>query len=72
MWYLSVDGIRLFSAGMDGWAEAAAEAMACSRFVLDDEDEQAADELVSCYNCRYRRWMTSSIACAGVPAYRSS
>lgn len=42
---------------------AAALAIKCTAFHPDDEDEQVADEPLSCYNCRYRRWTVTSFTC---------
>jgi hypothetical protein len=49
--------------GRDDWAGAARIAAACRSFSPDEEDEQVADEACSCYNCRYRRWTTTSFSC---------
>ncbi len=52
-----------FKGGKAAWADAAEIALDCIFFTADDEDEQVADELVSCYNCRYRRWTAESFTC---------
>jgi hypothetical protein len=52
-----------FTGGLNNWAPAAEAASKCPAFVPDDEDEQIADDPVSCYNCRYRRWTFNSIVC---------
>ncbi|KAF1085299.1 hypothetical protein SPSYN_01435 [Sporotomaculum syntrophicum] len=52
-----------FILGTEDWVQAARIAKKCSGFVCDDEDEMVADETVSCYNCRYRRWAAHSISC---------
>jgi len=49
--------------GLEDWREAARLAEACSGFTPDVEEEQVADEVVSCYNCRYRRWNADSVSC---------
>jgi len=49
--------------GRDDWAGAARIAAACETFHPDEEDEQVADEPLSCYNCRYRRWTVTSFNC---------
>jgi len=49
--------------GRDEWSGAAHIAAACGSFFPDEEDEQVADELRSCYNCRYRRWTATSFSC---------
>jgi hypothetical protein len=63
----------MFSAGLNGSAEfkggkedragAAGVAGNCRHFQTDVEEELVADEMVSCYNCRYRRWTTGSFTC---------
>jgi len=49
--------------GLDDWAPAAQQATDCNVFCPDVEEEQIADERVSCYNCRYRRWVANGICC---------
>ncbi|MBN9474220.1 MAG: hypothetical protein ABS43_28360 [Bordetella sp. SCN 67-23] len=44
-------------------ARAAALAARCASFAPDDEDEWAADEARSCFNCRWRRWTPDSFRC---------
>lgn len=63
MWLLNQEGQKEFSGGKDDWNTAALAAEQCLSFKLDDEDELVADELRSCYNCRYRRWTTNSFVC---------
>ncbi|MEI6205727.1 MAG: hypothetical protein WCP20_02980 [Desulfuromonadales bacterium] len=46
------------------WMGAARIAASCETFHPDEEDEQVADELLSCYNCRYRRWTAASFDCS--------
>ena len=53
-------GLRL---GLEEWAAAARIAGACRTFVPDAEEEQVADEALSCYNCRCRRWAADAIHC---------
>ena len=60
MW--DVDG-RTWTGGKSDWDEAAAEAAACEAFASDCEEECIAEEDVSCYNCRYRRWTRDSFLC---------
>jgi len=57
------NGCRLFLHGKDAPGPAAAAAADCSEFVPDDEEEWAASEPVSCYNCRRRRWTAESFTC---------
>jgi hypothetical protein len=52
-----------FRLGLEDWAKAVRLAEACSRFVPDVEEEQVADEAVSCYNCRFRRWAVDAVTC---------
>ena len=49
--------------GSEDWEVAARQAAVCATFRPDVEEEQVADEAVSCYNCRYRRWAVDGIAC---------
>ena len=53
--------------GPEEWAPAARLAAVCATFRPDVEEEQIADEPVSCYNCRYRRWAADGIACLAGP-----
>jgi len=52
-----------YTGGKRDWQTAAGIAAICQGFMDDDEDELAADEAVSCYNCRYRRWTADSFLC---------
>lgn len=45
------------------WSGAARIAANCAGFHPDEDDEQVADEPVSCFNCRYRRWTVSAFTC---------
>ncbi len=45
------------------WLTASRIAGRCSEFSPDVEEEQIADNPLSCYNCRYRRWSFASITC---------
>jgi|LGVF01.2.fsa_nt_gb hypothetical protein len=45
------------------WSEAHRIASNCKDFVEDVEEEWIADEMPSCYNCRYRRCIPSGIKC---------
>ena len=47
----------------EAWLAAARIAAGCLDFTPDVEEEQVADEAWSCYNCRYRRWLTVAIDC---------
>jgi len=48
---------------LDAWEKAQAIALNCSEFKLDVEEEWLAEETVSCYNCRYRRFVGLGIRC---------
>jgi len=65
MWQTGHNGNREFSSGKESWAAAASEAAACRIFRPDVEEEWVADEVRSCYNCRYRRWTVKSFVCMG-------
>lgn len=52
-----------YTGGKCDWQIAAGIAAGCPGFLDDDEDEMAAEEPVSCYNCRYRRWTADSFSC---------
>lgn len=56
-----------FPLGCDNWPAAARIAGRCTDFSPDTEEEQVADEALSCYNCRYRRWSASSVDCCRQP-----
>ncbi|WKY48725.1 hypothetical protein Q5O24_05255 [Eubacteriaceae bacterium ES3] len=47
----------------DEWATGASTALVCKQFKEDVEEEWVAEELVSCYNCRYRRFVKDGIVC---------
>ena len=59
----AVNDKRVESPERNDWAGAARIAAECKTFFPDDEDEQVADELRSCCNCRYRRWTSESFTC---------
>ncbi|PKM73032.1 MAG: hypothetical protein CVU92_07045 [Firmicutes bacterium HGW-Firmicutes-17] len=48
---------------MEAWEQAQAIALSCSEFKPDVEEEWLAEETISCYNCRYRRFVGSGIRC---------
>ncbi len=62
-WVKNEKGELVFNGGKSDWAKAAEIAGDCLGFVPDDEDEQVAQEEVSCYNCRFRRWTKHSFIC---------
>ena len=57
------DNRVFFTGGKEDFASAAAAAARCEAFLKDCEEEEAADEERSCYNCRYRRWTNKSFEC---------
>jgi len=48
---------------LDDWVLGHATASECLHFRQDVEEEWVAEELISCYNCRYRRWTQTGIQC---------
>jgi len=60
---LNERGEKEFMGNKDNWIEAASLAQQCSGFKTDVEEELVSDELISCYNCRYRRWTNKSFIC---------
>jgi len=54
--------------GVEDWHSAALHALGCTTFRGDVDEEQIADEAVSCYNCRYRRWLAEGISCLADPS----
>ena len=63
LWHIKRTGEQEFLGGRDDWEGAARVAKNCPQFCPDLEDEFVADEPRSCYNCRYRRWTTTSFIC---------
>jgi hypothetical protein len=62
-WKILENGRREYLGGQSDWAGAAKEALHCVSFCEDVEEECVADEVRSCYNCRYRRWTENSFLC---------
>jgi len=54
---------RTFLPGRNAPELAEQAALICSLFRRDDEEECFAEEPVTCYNCRYRRWTADSFTC---------
>lgn len=54
---------KVFQGGKEDWNIAEKAAMDCGQFKADVEEERVSDELISCYNCRYRRWTVESFNC---------
>jgi hypothetical protein len=63
MWFTNQRGEQEFIGGKNDWTGAASVAAACRDFHADVEEEIVADEPLSCYNCRYRRWSAESFTC---------
>lgn len=63
MFFLNAQSQFEYRGGKTAWDEAHQIAVTCRFFEEDVEDEQIADEKVSCYNCRYRRWTMHSFVC---------
>lgn len=47
----------------DDWQGGHEIALSCSGFAQDVEEEWLAEEVISCYNCRYRRFIGAGIQC---------
>ena len=47
----------------DDLAAAARAAAACGTYRRDDEDEDPLDGALSCFGCRYRRWVPGGFTC---------
>lgn len=52
-----------FPGGKDDFAGASEQAQKCPEFRLDSSDEWVTDEILSCYNCKHRRWTMQSFTC---------
>lgn len=63
MWNVNDKGQKEFSGGKEDSKAAASTAGNCKFFKSDVEEEIVADEAISCYNCRYRRWTVKSFVC---------
>lgn len=48
---------------VDDWPAGREIAIGCNDFSEDVEEEWLAEESISCYNCRYRRFMDKGIQC---------
>lgn len=57
------DGKKLFLHGDDQALLAKEAALTCPNFSRDCDDECFYEEEVSCYNCRYRRWIRMGFQC---------
>lgn len=47
----------------EAWERGQDIALDCAAFEQDVEEEWVAQEQVSCYNCRYRRFTATGILC---------
>jgi hypothetical protein len=47
----------------DDLAAAAKAAAGCGAYRRDDEDEDPLDGALSCFGCRYRRWVPGGFTC---------
>jgi|LGOV01.1.fsa_nt_gb hypothetical protein len=54
---------KIFEYGQENYKQSRVTAISCKLFKADDEDEQVDSVLLSCYNCRYRRWTSTSFKC---------
>ncbi|MBE5781417.1 MAG: hypothetical protein E7328_06330 [Clostridiales bacterium] len=54
---------KVFRFGQEDDAAAEQAALLCGGFIKDYEEECFAEEEVTCYNCRYRRWTADSFEC---------
>ncbi|GIM29245.1 hypothetical protein CPJCM30710_19110 [Clostridium polyendosporum] len=63
MWFINERNEREFFGGKNDWSGAVKEAKNCLFFKIDNEEEIVDDELISCYNCRFRRWTEKSFVC---------
>jgi len=66
MFVINEKGEKEFLGGMENWNTAELSASMCGSFKPDVEEELVADHLVSCYNCKYRRWTVKSFQCVRV------
>ncbi len=57
------NNVKLFTFGKEDYHASRKAANLCDYFKADDEDEQVDSELLSCYNCIYRRWTSDSFQC---------
>lgn len=60
---INQSGERQFTGKKDDWDAAVKLAENCQEFAEDVEEELVADQLRSCYNCRFRRWTSASFIC---------
>lgn len=63
MWFRNMKGEMEFIGGKNRWELVGKEAEKCSFFKFDVEEEVIEEEVVACYNCRFRRWTEKSFVC---------
>jgi len=63
MWLINEKKENEFQGGKNNWLETVKEAKNCSFFKFDVEDEVIEEDVVSCYNCQFRRWTEKSFTC---------
>ncbi len=56
-------GRPAYQGGQEDWEIVHEIAKSCTSFLVDDEDECVSDLDPSCYNCKYRRWTSTSFTC---------
>lgn len=62
MWYYK-DGKKIFAGNSEDYALAVNAAIDCGEYIEDTEDEIVTADRVSCFNCRYRRWLSEGFCC---------
>jgi len=58
-----IDGTKIFDGNIEDEEQTAKAAEECGMFAQDAEDELVSDVLVTCLNCRYRRWTADGFSC---------
>lgn len=66
MWFINELGEKEFKGKKNDFYNANNEALKCSVFTCDVEEEMVSDEIISCYNCRFRRWTSDSFICCKI------
>lgn len=62
MW-IYTDGAKIFNGNVEDEELTAKAAEECGMFAQDAEDELVSDRLITCLNCRYRRWIVDGFSC---------
>lgn len=52
-----------YANGKNDWKGTNLVAAGCGYFTFDTEEEIIEEGIVSCYNCRFRRWTRNSFTC---------